>query len=197
MNPKTKHAIARAAAIHGAASLLPVPLLDDWIAERQRRDVVAVLAAEAGRARPIAQLAPLYADQGGLLRGCLMLPIKLILIPIKKILRTIFFVLAVRAVALEVAYVLHLARAIERCFARGLFPDDQPLGPLREQAGRVRVAFERSFEGVDWLALRHALGLLVRIRRVEKVLEEKEREGYFDAFDQRFDRALEIVTPPQ
>jgi hypothetical protein len=190
------HRVARAAAIHGAASLLPIPLLDEWIAARARRDVVEAVLREEGRARPVQELAPLYEDQGTFLQGCLMLPVKLILIPIKKILRTIFFVLAIRAVSLEVAYVLHFARAIERCLERGLFPDDQPLPVVREQAGRVRVAFERSFAGVDLLALRHALGWIVRPRRVEQVLEEKQRQGYFDAFDARFDRALEIVTPP-
>jgi hypothetical protein len=222
---RTKHQIARAAVLCGAASLIPVPFVDDLVAERARRDMLAALLASRGRKRAAKELPALWEDQGGCLSGCLMLPIKILLIPIKKLLRSIFFVFAVRALALEVAHALHLGRAIERCLDRGLLGDELLPEQAREQAARVRVAFESAFRGVDLAVLKHSLaaaftglrGIWSRLRRgartehpeaadaaavegttekVEEVVAAQEREGYFQEFDQKFDRALDAVTPP-
>src|SRR5688500_7332561 len=225
----TRHVIARAAVICGAASLIPVPFVDEIIAERARRDMVEALLVSRGRTRPARELAALWEDQGGCLSGCLLLPlrllVKLILIPIKKLLRSIFFIFALRALALEVAHALHLGRAIERCLDRGLLGDELSAEQAREQAARVRVAFESSFRGVDVAALKHSLaaafaglrGMWGRLRKaarkedpaaadpgavegttekVEEVVAAQERDGYFQEFDRKFDRALDAVTPP-
>ncbi len=158
---------ARAALLTGLALLVPVPFLDDWLAERARRDLVGALLARHGRAPDaVTRARALWADPGGCLSGCLGLPLRLLLAPIKKLLKTLFFVLALRSAAMAIGRTLALGRTVERCLAAGRLAGGPapaaPPDPLAREAARVRLAFDRAFAGTDRHALRQALVLALR-----------------------------------
>lgn len=165
--PPLPRILAEGAALTGLALLVPLPFLDEWLAERARARLVTTLLARRGRTSQADRVAPLWTSDGGCLSGCLLFPFKLVLWPLKKLFKTIFFVLALRSSALAVGRTLALGRAVDRALERGRLPDGPAPGPglpdpLAADARRVRLAIDRAFAGSDWVALRHALEASLR-----------------------------------
>lgn len=165
--PQVSRVLSEGAALTGLALLVPVPFLDEWLAERARARLVATLLVRRGRTSAAQRVGPLWANDGGCLSGCLLFPLKLVLWPLKKLFTTIFFVLALRSSALAVGRTLALGRAVDRALERGRLADaPAPAAgapdPLVADARRVRLAIDRAFAGSDWLALRHALEASLR-----------------------------------
>ncbi len=168
-SPDLSAAQARAAVFTTVAIFLPVPLLDDLLIARAREHLVAAALRAHGRDLDPRRLQALWAG-GGCLSGCLGLPLKLLLWPLKKLLRTVFFVLGLRAAALEVGRTLALGRTVDRRLRAGHLPGGPaPPPPAPDPAAlealRLRAALDRVYAGVDRLALAHAFGALLRAAR--------------------------------
>lgn len=157
---------ARAALFTTVAVFLPIPLVDDLLLARARTHLVATVLRAHGRDLDPRRLAPLWAG-GGCLSGCLGLPLKLLLWPLKKLMRTVFFVLGLRAAALEVGRTLALGRTVDRRLraghlAGGPAPSPPAADPVALEALRLRAALDRAYAGVDRAALASALAVLLR-----------------------------------
>jgi len=142
----------------GLCLMVPVPFLDEWLAMRVRKHMVGAVARLHGRQYDAVDLAPLYR---GPEKGCigmgLGIAIALVMKPIKKLLRTIFFVFAIRTAANTVAETLLLGRAVDRHLKRGEFPDaSTPKARLRE-ARAMQVVFADLVAHTDLQLLRHVI----------------------------------------
>ena len=149
--------LARSALFSGLCLLVPVPLVDEILAERARRHMVASLLVLHGRAEDPAPLKPLWASPWpGCLLGFFHLLRKLFLWPIKKLLRTIFFFLAARDAALEISRTYLLGRTLDRLLAAGRLTGSDTV-----EAQQARDAFEIAFRNVDRRFISAAAGQLV------------------------------------
>lgn len=170
--------IARSALFTGLAVLVPVPFLDELLVARSRAHMVGGLLRLHGRAAPDARLAPLWSGDG-CLSSCLLLPVKLVLWPIKKLLRTLFFVLALRAAALQVGRTLALGRQVDRLLRAGRLTGDHL------EAVRARAAFDQAYAGIDRVVLLRALEAAFRGARalpghVARILRRALRQDMVD-----------------
>ncbi len=185
--------LARAAVLTGASTFVPVPFLDDVVLTRARRSLTASLLQHHGRAYDVLDVAPLYEDPSG---SWLALPFKiagkLVLLPVRLALRTVFVVFQVRAVALEVGKTLLLGATIDRLLADGALTGTTAEA-RKAEALAIRAAFEATFAGVDRRAVVDAG------KRVLKAAKRAAPEGEVAAaiddsfladFARRFDAAL-------
>jgi hypothetical protein len=86
-----QHVLLTHAVLTGLTPLIPVPLLDDLVKSYFRKRLVRSLAASAGRALSGEELEALTSEgEGGCLRGCV---VSVIVYPLKKLFRKIFFFL--------------------------------------------------------------------------------------------------------
>lgn len=163
--------LARAALLTGASTFVPIPFADEWVLVKARRDMMAALLRRADRSYAVDHVKPLYDEPSGSL---LLLPFrlagKLVLVPVRKALRAVFVVFAVRAAALQVGKTLALGAVVERLLARGLLRDEPS---ARAQAKAIRAAFEEAFAGSDVRALQDAAKKAVElVRRKPKATRE-------------------------
>ena len=147
-----------------ASRFVPVPLLDDAIKDRATRTAVARTWHAHGRADSPATIDVLCAGTSGFWTGVgstvARLPLTLLLYPVRKPVR---IVTAVRGVGRDLAEVLLLARAVDRCLTSGWFGTTEP-GELRRQAVLVRAAHEQTVASTDLRVLEH--GMRAALRRV-------------------------------
>ena len=152
--------VSHYALLGGLCQFIPIPFADD-LAERQvRRRMVGVLLGRRGRETVEAgDLKPLWAGAdggvaaraGGFLKG-------LILKPIKKALRTVFFVATFRKAILEATEAVLLGHTLDRLLADGWFADDAGAAAWTDQSRRLAAALEAAGGQAD----RKALSALVR-----------------------------------
>ena len=152
--------VSHYALLGGLCQFIPVPFADD-LAERQvRKRLVGVLLDRRGRRQVDAgDLKPLWAGvdngvvsrAGGFLKG-------LILKPIKKALRTVFFVATFRKAILEATEALLLGHTLDRLLADGWFADGGAGDALRDEADRLARAMDAAWGEAD----KRALAALVR-----------------------------------
>lgn len=211
--PDTTSILARAALFTGVASFVPIPFADEWVLVRARREMTAGLLRARGRTYAVDEVAPLYDEPAG---SWLTLPFrlagKLVLVPVRAALRTVFVVIAVRSVALQVGKTLVLGATIDRLLADGKLAT-----PSRDEALRVRAAFEATYAGSDVRVVKDAAAAAVRAVRkkpaatkeavasalvndgdapadaqdeVAHVLQEPQVRGFLADFARRFDAAL-------
>lgn len=140
------------ALVRAATRFLPVPFLDEAVAQRASRFAVARTLRAHGRTYPASAVEPLYADRRrGLLRRVTAVPRKLLLFPVRKWTRVAG---AVTGVPTDVSRVLLMGRATHRRLALGeLSTTDRD--ELRQESVRVRAAAEAV---VDEMDLRLLLG---------------------------------------
>ena len=152
--------VSHYALLGGLCQFIPIPFADD-LAERQvRRRLVGVLLDRRGRrAVDAGDLKPLWAGTdggaaarvGGFFKG-------LLLKPIKKALRTVFFVATFRKAILESTEALLLGHTLDRLLAAGWFADGEAEAGLRDEADRLARAMQRAWGEAD----KRALASLVR-----------------------------------
>ncbi|MEM8875794.1 MAG: hypothetical protein AAGD32_16225 [Planctomycetota bacterium] len=151
--------VAHYALLSGLCQFIPVPFADDFADGQVRRQMVESLLRGRGRSFDMQQVKPLWAGRDtGIIRQAGGLAKALVLTPIKKVLRTVFFWLGIRRAILEATEALALGHTIDRLLAAGWFPDDADPDQLRSAADRVVRAVEDSSSGSDWRGLK----LLVR-----------------------------------
>jgi len=140
-----------------ASRFVPVPLVDDVIAERAVRTAVVRTWRAHGRPDAPEAIDVLVADTrgfwGGLAASAARLPLTLALYPIRKPVR---MVRAVRGVGRDLAEVLLLARWLDRCLRAGWFATTDR-AELQRQAHLVRRAHEQTVTTADLRVLEHAL----------------------------------------
>ena len=110
----------------GICSMVPVPFLDDLLIKKTRKGLVHRILRDHSLNIPVSELETYYA---GFSRGCLVRAIGLVFTIIKKvlrkILRTVFFFLAIRRATLEMAETYLLGRTLNRCIQSGFFDGDR------------------------------------------------------------------------
>ncbi|MGF1663096.1 MAG: hypothetical protein ACFCVG_11635 [Kineosporiaceae bacterium] len=145
------------ALVAAAARFVPVPVLDDVVADRATVEAVRRTLRAHGRTYPVDRVGPLYQGQGwaaGLLGAVTRLPLRLALYPFRKITRIVG---AVHGVPADVTRVLALAHTTDRVLARGGLSSDDPQ-ELRREAREVRAAFDAVLREMDLRLLRGVLG---------------------------------------
>lgn len=145
--------------LYAAARFVPVPLIDDLVREQVARWLVRGVLP-AGLPRESTRV--LYADAGGCLAGALralfMIPIKLLLFPIRKVLAV---VLGVRWVCRDVAEMILLGRVIDHALAQGILSDHRTPAEIARDAHDLRTAFDVAMKGTDSKFLVALLGTAI------------------------------------
>ena len=133
-----------AGTLYAAGRYVPLPLVDHLVREQVARWLVRS-TVPAGLPKEHTRV--LYADSagclGGALRALFMIPIKLILFPIRKVLAV---VLGVRWVARDLAEMLLLGRVIDHAVAEGLLADSPTLA---DDAKDLKTSFDVAMKGTD------------------------------------------------
>lgn len=191
---------AAAAAIVGASTFIPLPLVDDWVASRSLRRLVARALERHDRTFEVGEVKPLYAG-GGTLWG---LPFRfaksLVLLPFNKILKKVLVVFAVRDVGLAVGKTIALGHTLERQLHLGMFGNDDSPGTRRHDAERLHEAFDAAYKGIDQrMVLRAAKVLVTQLRRkadpdADADASQRDVEGFLQELDRRVDQRLQGVV---
>ena len=188
----------------GACPLIPVPLLDDWVLDHVRRRLVSRLATSVKYAPPPAALGVL-ADReptdwrpDALAKGCLR---KLFVAPIKfvykrivrKLLRKIVFVLAIKDAVDEFSTTFHHGWLVRHAFVRGHHPTGRrETWTLRQGIDAVRDEIDpRPVESAVRSAFRHSKRILLQAARIVGKLGRRmrRRDRSAEANDQWVDEA--------
>ena len=133
--------ISHYALLSGLCQFIPVPFADDAADRQVRKRLVGNLLVQRGRSFDVDRVKPLYAGPSkGIVGSTFSIAKGLILKPVKKLLRTVFFVVTIRRAILETANALLLGHTLDRLMADGWFADDASQDELRSQASRVERA---------------------------------------------------------
>ena len=187
-----------AAVVTGVSSIVPVPFLGDWLVARSRHEVVKRALQRHGRTFAARELVAFYDDPFSWLALPWRFMKGLVLAPIKRLLRMLFVVLAIRDVALNVGRTLALGHTLDRMLRSGSFKNDDSVATRRHEAERLRKAFDEAFRGVDervvrraMAALRQQVGRAVRLdRSAVDVSADREMVEFLAELDRRVDHAL-------
>ncbi|MCC7073777.1 MAG: hypothetical protein IT383_20880 [Deltaproteobacteria bacterium] len=180
---------AGAAVATGAARFIPLPFVDDWVATLSRRQLVASILKRHGRQFATSDLKQLYDDGGSLLGLPFRVAKGLVLAPIKKLFRTVFFVFALRDVAMAAGKTVALGHTLDRALGLGAFRDEDTRAHRRDEARRLRKALDSAYAKIDERLVRRAANAL--IDRVKKVpTHDDDIEGFLAELDRRVDQAL-------
>lgn len=180
-----------AAAVVGASTFVPLPLVDDWIASLSRRQLVRAALRRHGRTFVVRDVKPLY-DVGGSLLG---LPWRIakgiILAPINKVLKKVLVVFAARDLALAMGKTIALGHILERELKLGAFRDSDTREQRRDQATRLRKALDAALKDVDVrLLTRAAQALIARARGRQDGRSDVEIEGFLAEIERRVDQSM-------
>jgi hypothetical protein len=143
-----------------AGRFVPVPLLDDVVKERATRLAVGRTLKAHDRHYPVVSVRPLYGDLDGPMAGArraiAQVPRKVLLFPVRKVVRLVG---AVTGVPSDVVRVLLLGRAVHRVLERGGLvvpgyagpgvPDPGRAQALEAEARHVRLAFDAAIATTD------------------------------------------------
>jgi hypothetical protein len=187
-----------AAVVTGVSSIVPVPFLGDWLVARSRHEVVKRALRRHGRTFAVADLVAFYDDPFSWLGLPWRFMKGLVLAPIKRLLRMLFVVLAVRDVALSVGRTLALGHTLDRMLRTGSFKNDDSVATRRHEAERLRKAFDEAFRGVDERVVRRAMAALRQQvgraargdRSAVDVSADREMVEFLAELDRRVDHAL-------
>ena len=178
------------AVVVGAATLFPIPVVDEWIAATSRRQLVNFTLRRHGRTFQTSDVRPLYSHGSWwslpwrIVKGVVMAPIN-------KVLKKILFVFAIRDLVLAVGKTIALAHTLERELERGGFRDDDPPAVRTAAAARVKQALDHALTGVDRRVLQRAgRAVLKQLNKKEDAAAAADVEGFFAEIDRRVDEHL-------
>lgn len=129
--------LGRYALLVSLCELVPVPLLDGWIEDQLRRRMMRRIARRHGVDLDAEQLSRLADSPWG---GCGALLWGLLLWPVKKLVKTIAFVLQAKSITDKFSEVVHRALLVEEAARLGLLP---------AETARVREAMDAALAHVD------------------------------------------------
>ena len=183
--------VATTCLLVGLSPLIPIPFVDDMVQRAMLREAYGTLARHEGRPCPPAALQALTAGHSNFLVGCLL---AMLWWPVKKLFRTIVFVLIVKDCLDEAAQAAVRGLLVHRALQAGLLPDEAP---------RVRAAMDQAWSAAGrsaaWNLLRRwrgppadpAHGLLARL------LHHLADRAGLPQVTAAFDAALHPPTPAQ
>jgi len=146
--PLDRQQLATYAAIAAFTGLVPVPLLDTWLGNRVRRTLFRKMLLTRGATVPDAELAAFADTPSG---GCLGVFLTVLIWPLKKLLRTVFFVWEMKVAADAASDVFHRALLLEEALEKGWAPGE---------LSRIRIAIDATLKQVDVRILeRHLRGV--------------------------------------
>lgn len=161
--------LSRSALLRGLCYLIPVPFLDDFVAQRVLKHMVASLLKAHGRDYAPKRVSVFYEGES---KGCFAMAWDfawgLIIKPIKKLFKTIFFVLAIRDVAVGIGSTLFLGRCLNRSLNNNLLNNTQSTKAKNEsetleaEAAVIYAAFQKSYEGSDKKVITQSFRALVK-----------------------------------
>lgn len=129
--------ISRYALLVALCELIPIPVLDSWVANLVRRRLTRVQLVQHQVELPSADVRML-ADAGA--GGCLGILWSILVWPIKKVLRTVLFVLQINRMVNVASEVAHRALLVHEALEREVVPGD---------VVAVRAAMNRALARVD------------------------------------------------
>lgn len=144
--------------VTASAQFVPIPLLDDAIAGRASRIAIARTLRHHSRSYDVDDVEPLFAGADGWLPGVAKyvtaIPGKLLMFPLRKYKVVIG---AARGVPDDVAKVVALGHVTDvRLAAGGL--SGTTAKERRQEAQRLRKAFDKAYDQLDWAVWRVAVG---------------------------------------
>jgi len=179
----------------GASEFIPVPFLDEWMIKKQRRAMIGMILSKRGMTfeKDVPMILTgsgrtLIGRLGSMSRG-------LILKPLKKLFRTVFFWLAARSAARTAMVTYFLARFLQH---PGIVPAGAPQHLTQDRARFLGQVFRDVSEGID---IRAAKGAFVQVLSLFKRPEpasaaelskaiEKTSPGFVAEFDSMIDARL-------
>lgn len=179
----------------GAFEFLPIPFLDEWLIKRQRRSMVEDILTKRGisfdkkvPAILVGGGTTLLARIGSMSRG-------LVLKPLRKMFRTVFFWLTARSAARTAMLTYFLARFLHH---PELVPQDAGRTLTVDRARFLADTFREVSEGIDVRAVRTTFGQLVHLfarrketsgNEVSQTIEES-APGFIADFDGMIQKRL-------
>jgi hypothetical protein len=142
--------------VAASARFVPIPILDDAIADQAVREAVRRTLRAHGRTYPLDAVSPLYEGQHWAVAaamGLVKLPLKILLFPARKVMRILG---AVHGVPTDITRVLALAHATDRVLAQGRLDGDDHEA-LRREARHVRRAFDAVLGSMDLRLIQGAI----------------------------------------
>jgi hypothetical protein len=186
--PPYRDAAIRGAVFVGLCRLIPIPFLDDYLAEKALAHMVGSIFRR--HERPVdssGQAWRLYGEAFsclGTIWWVVTLPVRLVVKLLKKLFRTIFLFLAIREAALALGRTVLLGYVVHRRLLAGGFPGEASGEEMDAEAGTVRRAFDRAFQGSDRRLVSHGLqGVFTGVSGLFGLV----REGARRVFGQRED----------
>lgn len=146
--------VSRYAFLVALAQLIPVPILDVMVENWIRRRLTHIQLAAWGIELPGKDVRMLGDSSAG---GCLGLVWSVIVWPIKKLLRTVLFVLQLNAMVNVFSDVVHRALLVHEALEHGLIPGD---------AVQVRAAMNRALKDIDTRVVERGLASVFKQSRV-------------------------------
>lgn len=130
--------VARYSVLCGLCALIPLPWVDEWAERQARRKLYGAVAAAHAAPLDEPALDVLTEDRSSLVLGCLWAVVRW---PVKKLFRTIIYVLTLKDAVDGVALAAHRAAMLHAAFAAGHLPRD---------AAGVRAEMDLTLGRVQW-----------------------------------------------
>lgn len=179
----------------GVSEFIPIPFLDEWIIKKQRQAMIGMILAQRGITFE-KQVPALLTSSGRTLTGRLgSMTRGLILKPLKKLFRTVFFWLAARNAARTAMATYFLARFLQH---PGIVPHALGQHLTAERARFLGKMFREISEGIDIRAAKGAFAQVVALFKrseptsaaeLSKVIE-RSSPGFIAEFDAMLDARL-------
>lgn len=161
--------LSRSALLRGLCYLIPIPFLDDFVAQRVLKHMVSSLLSSHEREFTPERVAVFYEGES---KGCFAMAWDiawgLIIKPIKKLFKTIFFVLAIRDMALGIGSTLFLGRCVNRSLNKQRLnngqsaKDKKESDSLESEAALIYAAYQASYAGSDKKVITQSFRALIK-----------------------------------
>ncbi len=132
--------ITTSAIMAGICALSPVPFVDDLFIGAIRRHAVRRIFRARGKELTWGQARALTRTHRNLLVGCLL---GVVVYPIRKIFRKVFYIFAVKEAVAVASRLLHQGRLVEHALASGCLSVDE-LGASKEPLSRLNVTIQQT-----------------------------------------------------
>ena len=150
------------AVLVGACQLVPLPFIDDVIETRILRGMLRRIFAKHGHKLTREQIKTLSHDRKGVLATTAGLARGVVMKPIRKLFRYVFFAFTARGISRKIAATVLLGRAAETVASSPNFTE-------RSDLGRIRDAYLKALEELD-LGFADNFSVLINRQRKNPVI---------------------------
>lgn len=163
-SPSQTKLVNTSAVLVGACQLVPLPFVDDLLEARILKSMLRRIFAKHGHKLTSEQIKTLSRDRKGVLATTAGLARGLVMKPIKKIFRYVFFVFTARGISRKIAATALLGRAAETVASSPEFSSTSDLSLIRE-------AYLSALEELD-LGFADNFAVLVKRQKETPVIPE-------------------------